>query len=127
MVAVVRCASSEAGRTAKTKINKKTAIVRMRFIKPPGIGAVYQNSMPKFARNRFNNLPVVNYTPVPGRPPKPPELRGTVIQRIIGEALMKAFSSYSLLCLSIMSVTVLSGSQTLDEARRLENSGDAIR
>ena len=38
---------------------------------------------------------------------------------------MKAFSSYFLFCLGVMSVTVLSGSQTLDEARRLEHSGDA--
>jgi hypothetical protein len=40
---------------------------------------------------------------------------------------MKAFSSYPLFCLGIISVTVLSGSQTLDEARRLETSGEAIK
>src|SRR6266567_6552009 len=38
---------------------------------------------------------------------------------------MKAFSSYSFFCLSVISVTIVSGSQTLDEARRLERSGEA--
>src|SRR6476646_2382125 len=60
-------------------------------------------------------------------PPKPMERRGTVIERIIGEALMKAFSSYSLFCLGVISTTVLLGSQTLDEAHRLERSGGAPR
>src|SRR5262249_55242504 len=45
----------------------------------------------------------------------------------IGEAPMKAFSSYSFFCLGVISVSILSGSQTLDEARQLERTGDAIR
>ena len=43
----------------------------------------------------------------------------------IGEALMKVFSVSSFFCLGVITVSVVSGSQTLDEARRLERSGDA--
>ncbi len=39
---------------------------------------------------------------------------------------MKAWS-VSFFCLSVASITICSGSQTLDEARRLERSGEAVR
>src|SRR5690242_842403 len=38
---------------------------------------------------------------------------------------MKVFSVSSLFCLGIITVTVVSGSQTLDDALKLERSGDA--
>jgi hypothetical protein len=38
---------------------------------------------------------------------------------------MKVFSVSSLVCLSVITVTVVSGSQTLDEALKLERNGDA--
>src|SRR5438552_2748298 len=45
----------------------------------------------------------------------------------IGEALMKSFSVSSLLCVGVIAVSIVSGSQTLEEARRLEHSGDAAQ
>jgi hypothetical protein len=40
---------------------------------------------------------------------------------------MKVFSVVSFFCLGIVTVPQLTGSQTLDEARQLERSGDAVR